>query len=93
MSDFSPVSQDRYCVVILKMKRKALDFIKSGDLSKAVFQANCKLEWASFPGAPYDQGGVGWEDLNAKFTTFVREERAGKSDLAASRGALNDLID
>ncbi|ALX10693.1 hypothetical protein P350_03635 [Burkholderia cepacia JBK9] len=93
VSDFSPVSQDRYCVVILKMKRKALDFIKNGDLSKAVFQANCKLEWASFPGAPYDQGGVSWEELNAKFTTFVRDELAGKSDLAASRGALDDLID
>ena len=52
LPDFSPASQDKACILLLK-RRKALDNIKAGNFTQAVQQ--CNLEWASLPGSPYNQ--------------------------------------
>lgn len=52
LKDFSPESQDLAAVYLLK-KRGALKYIESGDFEAAV--AAAKKEWASFPGAGYNQ--------------------------------------
>ncbi|MBB5444261.1 MULTISPECIES: glycoside hydrolase family 104 protein [unclassified Paraburkholderia] len=92
INDFSPISQDRYCVILLRHKRHALSDIKNGDVKKAIFADHCNLEWASLPGDQYGQGGVGMDTVNAKFTEYLKDELAGKSDLAVPIGGLDDLI-
>ncbi|TDN70785.1 muramidase (phage lysozyme) [Paraburkholderia sp. BL10I2N1] len=92
IADFTPVSQDRYCVILLKYKRHALEDIKSGKIQKAVIEDGCNLEWASLPGNDYGQGGVGMSTVNAKFFEYLSDELSGKSDLAVPIGGLDDLI-
>lgn len=52
LPDFSPESQDRGCVQLLK-RRKALPLVKAGSFRPAV--EACRKEWASLPGAGYGQ--------------------------------------
>lgn len=50
--DFSPLSQDKAAVELIK-RRRALDDVYAGRFSQAL--AKCKKEWASLPGAGYNQ--------------------------------------
>jgi muramidase (phage lysozyme) len=93
INNFSPASQDKYCVVLLKHKRRALTSIINGNIRKAVFDDGCNKEWASLPGSPYDQGGVNWGTVEGKFKEFLALELSRKSDLALERGEIDDLID
>ena len=52
LPDFSPASQDKGCIYLLKQQR-ALEAIKSGDFTTAIKRTN-KI-WASLPGSPYNQ--------------------------------------
>jgi muramidase (phage lysozyme) len=52
MPDFSPKSQDRAAVTLLK-RRGAYQFVLDGKPKEAIHQA--RKEWASFPGAGYGQ--------------------------------------
>ncbi|WP_186164592.1 glycoside hydrolase family 104 protein [Burkholderia gladioli] len=92
ITDFSPISQDRYSVALLVFKRHALDAVKRGDMKAAIFTYNCNLEWASLPGDKYDQGGVTMKEVQDNFQKFVDEELQGKTDLAVPYGGLDDLI-
>ncbi|SAK63543.1 EF hand domain-containing protein [Caballeronia fortuita] len=93
ITDFSPASQDRYCVVLIKFVRKALNAIKSGDPKAAVFDHYCNLEWASLPGNNYGQGGVLIDRVTEEFNKYLKEELSGRSDLAVPVGGLRNLID
>ncbi|MBA1364448.1 glycoside hydrolase family 24 protein [Burkholderia gladioli] len=92
ITDFSPISQDRYSVALLVFKRHALNAVKRGDMRAAIFTYNCNLEWASLPGDKYDQGGVTMKAVQDNFQAFVEEELRGKTDLAVPYGGLDDLI-
>jgi muramidase (phage lysozyme) len=74
--DFSPESQDKGCVALIK-GRGALEDVIAGRFDQAV--RKCNREWASLPESPYgqptttlaqarqhyiDEGGVFFEDLN-----------------------------
>jgi muramidase (phage lysozyme) len=52
LSDFSPASQDKIAIQLIK-ECKALDDIEAGRFSIAV--GKCKSRWASLPGAGYGQ--------------------------------------
>ena len=52
LPDFTPASQDKACVQLLK-RRGALDDIKAGRFTQAIIK--CNKEWASLPGSPYNQ--------------------------------------
>jgi lysozyme len=52
LADFSPSSQDRAAVELIK-QRGALADVRAGRFADAV--AKCKKEWASLPGAGYGQ--------------------------------------
>lgn len=52
LPDFSPDSQDRACVFLIK-RRGALDDVEAGRLEVAL--KKCAKEWASLPGSPYGQ--------------------------------------
>ena len=92
ITDFSPASQDRYCVAIMKFKRHCLDDVKRGDLVSAIFTHHANSEWASLPGDQYGQGGVTMQSVNEHFAAYVADELAGKTDLAVPIGGLDDLI-
>ena len=51
ITDFTPKSQDRYGVILIKYKRSSLKEIMSGDIEKAI--RKCNKEWASLPESPY----------------------------------------
>ncbi|WP_156480475.1 glycoside hydrolase family 24 protein [Aquipseudomonas alcaligenes] len=90
INDFSPRSQDRYCVLLIKLKRKALDDILSGRLREAT--KKCRKEWASLPDAGYNQPTVSWESVVSNYEKFLDEELSRKSDLAVEIGGLDDII-
>jgi lysozyme len=52
LADFSPASQDRAAVELIK-QRGALADVRAGRFADAI--AKCKKEWASLPGAGYGQ--------------------------------------
>lgn len=64
LPDFSPESQDRYVLQILKEQR-ALDHIKAGRLETAV--GLCSNIWTSLPGAGYGQHEHKLENLVAAY--------------------------
>jgi muramidase (phage lysozyme) len=60
LPDFSPESQDKACIQLLK-ECKALPLIKAGKFDEAVFAA--RKIWASLPGAGYGQHEQGLAKL------------------------------
>ena len=52
LPDFSPSSQDKACILLLK-RRNAYNDIVSGNFTDAINKT--RLEWASLPGSPYNQ--------------------------------------
>jgi muramidase (phage lysozyme) len=53
LSDFSPSSQDRAAVEMIRQK-EALADVLAGNIVTAIYK--CRKVWASFPGAGYGQG-------------------------------------
>lgn len=90
ISNFSPVSQDRYGVILLRYKRSALSEIKGGRIRAAI--EKCNKEWASLPGSPYGQPTVQWDRVLAEFDVYLQDEMAGRSDLALPIGGIDDLL-
>ena len=60
LNDFTPESQDRAAVELIR-RRRALEDVFAGRLYAAV--EKCRREWASFPGAGYNQGERSMEVL------------------------------
>lgn len=52
LTDFSPLSQDKAAVELIR-RRGALDDVMAGRFTAAI--EKCKKEWASLPGAGYNQ--------------------------------------
>jgi muramidase (phage lysozyme) len=52
LPDFSPSSQDKAAIELIK-RRKALEDVLAGKFSQAI--EKCRKEWASLPGAGYNQ--------------------------------------
>ncbi|CAG9191414.1 conserved hypothetical protein [Paraburkholderia tropica] len=90
--DFTPASQDKFCVILLKFKRHALEDIKKGDIQRAIINDSCNKEWASLPGDVYGQGGVDMKIVSESFAQYLDEEMNGKTDLAVPVGGLDALI-
>ena len=64
VKDFSPESQDRVAIYLIK-RRGALDDLKAGRIRDVI--AKCAKEWASLPGAGYNQREQKVEDLVAQY--------------------------
>ncbi|HEV8283824.1 MAG TPA: glycoside hydrolase family 104 protein [Chitinophagaceae bacterium] len=52
LPDFSPESQDKAAIELIK-RRRALDDVMAGRFAQAIIK--CRKEWASLPGAGYNQ--------------------------------------
>ena len=88
--DFSPINQDKVCVILLKDKRHALDDIMKGNVRHAI--ELCNKEWASLPGSPYGQRTETMETCLAHYMMYLEEEINGKTSLAVPIGELDDLL-
>ena len=64
LPDFSPASQDRIALQIIK-ERRALEDIESGNIELAI--KKCSNIWASFPGSLYQQHTNELDDLVAAY--------------------------
>ena len=53
LPDFSPFSQDRAAIELIRRKNAIADVLK-GNIAEAIYK--CRKIWASFPGAGYGQG-------------------------------------
>ncbi len=90
IKDFSPVNQDRVCVILLRDKTFALKEVMAGNIQYAV--ELCNKEWASLPGSPYGQRTEKLETCLSNFHKYLQEELNGITSLAVKKGGLNDLI-
>ena len=70
LKDFSPESQDKLCMQLLK-ERRALEDIEAGRIRRAI--EKCSNIWASFPGAGYGQHEHKIETLLKAFEDFGGE--------------------
>jgi muramidase (phage lysozyme) len=64
LTDFSPASQDRAAVELIR-QRGALADVRAGRFADAI--AKCKKEWASLPGAGYGQRENSLASLQAAY--------------------------
>lgn len=64
LSDFSPASQDRAAVELIR-RRGALEDVLAGRFATAVYK--CRKEWASLPGAGYGQGERSYASLESMY--------------------------
>ena len=89
ITDFLPESQDKYCVYLIKNKRKALSLIKNDKISEAIDK--CSKEWASLPGAGYGQREEKLADILKKYESFYQDELKGVTTLHIKKGFLKEF--
>lgn len=66
LQDFSPASQDAAAVELIR-QRGALADVRAGRIAQAVDK--CRAEWASLPGAGYDQPERGLDELLTAYSS------------------------
>lgn len=89
IADFSPLSQDIFCLLLLRYKVKsgaAYNLILSGEIEKAV--EICSWEWASLPPGRYGQPSKTMPKVKEIFDSYFAEEMAGDSDLVMPYGLI-----
>lgn len=69
LADFSPECQDRAAIELIK-RRKALEDVMAGRFAQAIIK--CRKEWASLPGAGYNQS-----EKNAKELATIYKAAGG----------------
>lgn len=89
VKDFSPLSQDIFCLIFLKKRSGALDEIRKGKIEDAL----CKLiyEWASLPPGRYGQPSKTMGEALSIFESYLEEELSSKTDLKIPVGVTNDF--
>ncbi|WP_267404248.1 MULTISPECIES: glycoside hydrolase family 104 protein [unclassified Chryseobacterium] len=91
IKDFSPESQDKYCIILFKYKRPGmLDLIVNGEIKKAT-ELYGSYEWASLPPGRYGQPSENMEKVLEFYDQFYKEELSGKSPLHLKAGFLKEF--
>ncbi|WP_262764593.1 glycoside hydrolase family 24 protein [Enterobacter quasiroggenkampii] len=92
ITDFTPESQDKFCVLIFKYKRKrSLDKIMSGDIVGALDILS--YEWASLPPGRYGQPAKSEQEALSLYNHYLEEELAGRSDLHLDIGYISTIAE
>jgi len=90
ITDFTPKSQDEFCVLIFKYKRKnSLDKIMSGDIDGALDILS--YEWASLPPGRYGQPAKSKQEALSLFNHYLNAELAGNSNLHVDIGYIASI--
>lgn len=90
INDFTPLSQDIFCLIILSKKRPgSLESIRSGDIDGAL--KTLSYEWASLPPGRYGQPAKSKEQFIAIYDDYLKQELDGISDLFIPIGKSDDF--
>lgn len=90
LKDFSPSSQDKFCVMLFKYKRKGtLKNIMDGDIESALEKLS--YEWASLPPGRYGQPAKTQKEALSLYESYLKEELKGNSDLHVELGYILKL--
>ncbi|KAB8312661.1 hypothetical protein EH228_06180 [Erwinia endophytica] len=91
VSDFTPLSQDKCCALIFKVKRKgSLEMIAKGDINGALDVLS--YEWASLPPGRFGQPAKTRVEANQLFDNYLKEELKGNTDLYLPIGYISKLL-
>ncbi len=89
--DFTPESQDKLCIIIMKHKRPGLiDLITKNRITEAL-EKHGSYEWASLPPARYGQSAQTTKGAIQEYKKFLAEEMKGTSDLHLKKGFLKEF--
>jgi muramidase (phage lysozyme) len=91
--DYSQISQDKLCIIIMKHKRNGiLDLIIKDKIEEAT-EIYGSYEWASLPPGRYGQPVhlKTLKDARDKYQEYLKEELNGKSDLYIKDGFLKEF--
>lgn len=90
VKDFTPLSQDTFCLILFKKKRAGtLDEIRQGKIKDALDKLS--YEWASLPPGRYGQPSKTMSEALSIFEIYLEEELNGKTDLKIPVGFTNDF--
>lgn len=90
VKDFTPLSQDIFCLILFKKKRAGtLDEIRQGKIKDALDKLS--YEWASLPPGRYGQPSKTMSEALSIFESYLEEELNGKTDLKIPVGITNDF--
>ena len=88
IKDFKQESQDLFCIILFKHKRKGmLKLIVEGKIKEATEKYG-SYEWASLPPGRYGQPNKTMAKALELYEKFLKEELAEKSDLHIKKGFL-----
>lgn len=92
ISDFSPESQDKICIILLRHKqsKRFLDLIIN-NMPKEAMQKYGSYEWASLPPGQYGQPTQTMKEALAGYEKYLKEELKGMSNLHLKNGFLKDF--
>ncbi|TLI79672.1 hypothetical protein FEK43_18620 [Escherichia sp. E2562] len=93
VSDFTPLSQDKCCVLILilKVKRKgSLEMIAKGDINGALDILS--YEWASLPPGRFGQPAKTRGEADYLFEKYLKEELKGNTVLYLPVGYISKFL-
>ncbi|MCP9610874.1 glycoside hydrolase family 24 protein [Coprobacter tertius] len=91
ITDFSPLSQDLICLVILRYKRNGILKLITGGNVKEALEKYGSYEWASLPPGRYGQPAKTMDEALALYDKYYKEELSVKSDLHLKQGFLKDF--
>lgn len=75
INDFSPLSQDVFCLILLSIKRKgSLEKIRRGEVVEAL--DSLSYEWASLPPGRYGQPSKTMGEALSIFDNYLQDELA-----------------
>ncbi len=90
INDFSPLSQDVFCLILLSIKRKgSLEKIRRGEVVEAL--DSLSYEWASLPPGRYGQPSKTMGEALSIFDNYLQDELVGDTDLKIPVGVTNDF--
>lgn len=90
--DFTPKSQDEFCILIFKYKRKhSLDKIMQGDVEGALDILS--YEWASLPPGRYGQPAKSKREALALYNKYLDKELKGSTDLHLDIGYITKIAE
>ncbi|CSB96145.1 VgrG protein [Vibrio cholerae] len=89
IKDFSPLSQDLFCLILLKSKSGALQKIRQGDIKTAL--DSLSYVWASLPPGRYGQPSKSMDEALSIFEEYLKQELDSKTDLKIPFGVTNDF--
>jgi len=90
LTDFSHISQDKYCIYLLRNKRKVINLIIQGHICEAIH--NMGQEWASLPKAGANQREEKMQDVVSYFIKYYNKELSGETMLHISNKELDEMI-